>query len=306
MAIIPTGSAILKMSVVLSPIIISILILLLSFLEGNLSGIVYLSGLILAQLIGFMTRPAFGKYGLRKEITAVINGDNYTKDPACSIFEAPYFDKYSCPSFNAIFFWFTLTYMFGSQISEGWTNFSFIKFIILLVFTVADVVFIVNIGECIDPTHYLWGTFFGVMLGGLWWYSVNGLDHTMLQNVTSNKNKCDIINSNMKCDVVEVSEKDPEGVVVDWSTVVMGGKIAAIEKALKEVKDATDKADFDKFDKDDDDFLDVSEVDGLVTELSGDYTDVEKKDLQMKANDADGEDDKISFSEYQDLLSKLK
>ena len=75
MAIIPTGKAILKMSIALSPTIISILILLMSFMEGSLSGIVYLSGMILAQIVGFLARPYFGESGIRPDIKSIKSGN---------------------------------------------------------------------------------------------------------------------------------------------------------------------------------------------------------------------------------------
>jgi hypothetical protein len=200
MAIIPTGKAILKMSIVLSPIIISILILLLSFMEGNLSGIIYLSGMILAQLIGFLARPFFGKSGIRPDIKEIMEDGEVTikRDRACSIIDDPYYSQYSSPSFHALFHSFTFIYHFMAQFLAGWKNLDWLKFIILLIFWVFDANFRIG-SNCVYPHHYFIGIFFGIVLGVLWYYLVKDLNSNMLLKGTSDKKKCEIINSNMTC-----------------------------------------------------------------------------------------------------------
>jgi len=211
MAIIPTGKAILKMSIVLSPIIISILILLLSFMEGNLSGIIYLSGMILAQLIGFLARPFFGKSGIRPDIKDIMDTGEVTikRDRACSIIDDPYYSQYSSPSFHALFHSFTFIYHFMAQFLAGFKDLDWIKFIILLTFWVFDANFRIS-SNCVYPHHYFMGIFFGLVLGVLWYYLVKDLNSNMLLKGTSDKKKCDIINSNMYCKIVEVDDTGNE------------------------------------------------------------------------------------------------
>ena len=210
MAIIPTGKAIFKMSIALSPTIISILLLLLSFMEGSLSGIVYLSGMILAQIIGFLARPYFGESGIRPDIKSIKSGNvEIERDRACSIIDEPYYSQYSCPSFHALFHSFTFIYHFMGQFLAGWKSLGWIKFIILLTFWVFDAQFRIGSG-CVFPHHYFIGIFFGTVLGVIWYYLVKDLNSNMLLKGTSEKNKCDIINSHMTCKMVEIDDNGNE------------------------------------------------------------------------------------------------
>jgi len=208
MAIIPTGKAILFMTIVLSPTIITVMILIMSFTEGNFSGIVYLSGMILAQILGFLSRPFLKGY--RPDIKKALEGDkDFVRDRRCSIIEDPYFSKYSSPSFHALFFSFTFIYHFLAKFQEGFESLSWIKFFILLIFWITDSVFRISM-NCVEPNHYFYGCFFGLACGVGWYYLVLNYDKDLLINVESDSKKCEILNSNMTCKMVEVDDKGTE------------------------------------------------------------------------------------------------
>jgi len=208
MAIIPTGKSILLMCIVLSPTIISATILLESFTHGRMSGIIYLSGMILSQLIGFLTRP-FLK-GLRPDIKAALTSGEIIRDRRCSIIEEPYYSQYSSPSFHALFFSFTFIYLFLAKFLEGFEELDIFRFIFLIIVWVADLVFRITY-NCVTPLHYLYGCFIGLVLGTAWWWLVSTLNKDMLINVETDSKKCKILSTNMTCKMVEVDDNGTEG-----------------------------------------------------------------------------------------------
>jgi len=217
MAIIPTGKAILLMCIVLSPTIISATILLESFTHGRMSGIIYLSGMILSQLIGFLTRP-FLK-GVRPDIADALEGKDFVRDPRCSIIEEPYYSQYSSPSFHALFFSFTFIYLFLAKFLEGFEELDIFRFIFLIIVWVADLIFRITY-NCVKTSHYLYGCFIGLMLGTAWWMLVSTLNKDLLINVETDSKKCKILSTNMTCKLVhtETGEK------IELDDVVMGAK----------------------------------------------------------------------------------
>jgi len=208
MAILPTARALLKMVTTLSPLILTILILLLGFLEGNLNGIVYLTGLILAQTIGYLSRPLFGAKGVRPDIKLLQSGQFVIdRDRACNIIEDPWFSKYSCPSFHSLFYVFTITYLFSSSWEKGWAENDWVKFGIFICLFGLDAQFRYSAG-CVPPGHYFWGITFGVILGTLWFWIIKQIDSTMILNMKSEKNKCDIIQGDMTCHIQKMKCDD--------------------------------------------------------------------------------------------------
>lgn len=209
MAIIPTGKAILLMCIVLSPTIISATILLESFTYGRMSGITYLSGMILSQMIGYLARPFLN--GVRPDIDdALTSGLKIIRDRRCSIIEDPYYSKYSSPSFHALFFSFTFIYLFlAKAISEGLEALDIYRFIFLILIWVADLVFRISY-KCVKPTHYFYGIVFGLILGYIWYSLVSTLNKDLLINVETDSKKCKLLSTSMTCKFVETNKKGEE------------------------------------------------------------------------------------------------
>lgn len=210
MSIIPTGKAILLMGIVLSPIIITSTILLESFTIGRMSGLIYLSGMILSQMIGYLSRP-FIK-GIRPDIQKALDGQNFVRDRRCSIIEDPYYSQYSSPSFHALYFSFTFIYLFLAKFLEGLEGFDIFKFLSLIVLWVADLVFRTTY-NCVEPNHYLFGCFFGLTLGTGWWWLVSTLNKDLLINVQSDSKKCKLLDTKMTCKIVKIKNGDETDII---------------------------------------------------------------------------------------------
>ena len=100
----PEFKSLMIMIIVLSPFIIPMFLILVSFSKQNLQGIVYLALLSITQAIGYMLRPMFGSVGIRPDIVKLKNGQNFIlRHRACNIIEDPWFSQYSMPSFHAVF-----------------------------------------------------------------------------------------------------------------------------------------------------------------------------------------------------------
>lgn len=205
----PEIGALMTMLISLSPFFITVFLILQSFVKNNLQGVVYLCGMILAQMIGYLSRPLFGNMGVRPDIVLLESGQKYIqKSRACNIVEDPWFSMYSCPSFHALFHVFTIVFVYSYEIYVlgGIKNMGL--FITLLSFYVLDGMFRVLNG-CITMVHWVIGTFFGFALGLMWWFIVYGIDERMVYNsYISNKSSCKVTNQNFNCKM-EVWKWDP-------------------------------------------------------------------------------------------------
>ena len=158
----PELTAVITMFITLSPFFISVFLILASFAKNNLQGIIYLSGLILTQALGYLVRPLFGPIGVRPDIVLLESGQKYiARNRACNLIEDPWFSMYSCPSFHGIFHTFTLFYVFGNEFFDT-SSFSrnMSLFVTFLTFALSDMIFRIT-GKCVTIFHYLFGILFG-------------------------------------------------------------------------------------------------------------------------------------------------
>ena len=188
------------MLITLSPFFISTFLILQSFVQHNLQGIVYLCGLILVQLLGYLVRPLFGNMGVRPDIVLLETGQKYIrKGRACNIVEDPWFSMYSCPSFHAIFHIFTIMFVHGYEfwVLGGVRNLGLLLTLITLY--VLDGMFRIN-NTCITPIHWLIGTLFGFIMGVAWWFLVYVINEKMVYNsFISERKACKLSKQKFNC-----------------------------------------------------------------------------------------------------------
>ena len=196
----PEIGALMTMLISLSPFFITVFLILQSFVKNNLQGVVYLCGMILAQMIGYLSRPLFGNMGVRPDIVLLESGQKYIqKSRACNIVEDPWFSMYSCPSFHAIFHVFTIMFVHGYEfwILGGVKNIGLL--LTLITFYVMDGLFRIY-NTCITPVHWLIGTLFGFLFGTAWWYLVYFINDKMVYNShESEKKSCKLTNQKFNC-----------------------------------------------------------------------------------------------------------
>tara|TARA_B100000795_G_C22786546_1_gene434890 strand:- start:1516 stop:2220 length:705 start_codon:yes stop_codon:yes gene_type:complete len=220
---IPQITSLFTLIVTLSPFFVSVFLVLQSFAKNNLQGIVYLCGVILAESFGYLIRPIFGNMGVRPDIVQLVNGERYIeRGRACNIIDDPWMSPYSCPDFNAIFHSFTIIYIFGSDLKsgEGGKNLGLLLSFILLY--VMDMLFRLS-NKCIFLTHWIVGTFVGIICGYLWFLFVGvANDGKLLYNSKmSDKKSCTVIDSKLKC-TLKIYKKEDGG---EWGEVPSTTKI---------------------------------------------------------------------------------
>lgn len=196
----PELGGLLTMIITLSPFFITIFLILQSFVKHNLQGIVYLCGLILAQMLGYLVRPLFGNMGVRPDIVLLESGVKFIRrGRACNIIEDPWFSMYSCPSFHAIFHIFTIFFVYGYEffVLGGVRNLGL--FLTLITLYVLDGMFRIY-NTCITPVHWLIGTLFGMMMGVAYFFLVYMINPKMVYNsFISEKKSCKLSKQRFNC-----------------------------------------------------------------------------------------------------------
>ena len=196
----PELKGLITMVITLSPLIISTFLILASFLKRNLQGIVYLGGLLLAQIFGYLIRPLFGNDGIRPDIVRLKNGENFIlKHRACNLIEDPWLSQYSCPSFHAVFHSFTFIYVFYGQFLQTKIK-DYPFFIFYIIIFAADFFFRVT-NNCVYIRHYIIGMVFGGTLGLAYYYIVNSINPKLtFESSLIDRERCVMTKANLvKC-----------------------------------------------------------------------------------------------------------
>jgi len=158
----------------LSPLIISAYLLLNSFFQGNLRGIVFLLGSMISSIIGNLA-----KKGINDKRGPFKKGDSYnpaTDSPAhdfCDIFEPmnPELKYLGTPSSHAVFFGYLLTYLGLGTVYNESSKPGIPFWSLLASIGVVDLVFRFSKG-CDRPKAIAIGLFLGMLCGGLWFLTV--------------------------------------------------------------------------------------------------------------------------------------
>lgn len=196
----PEIGALFTMMITLSPFFITIFLVLQSFAKNNLQGIVYLCGLILAEMFGYLMRPIFGNMGVRPDIALLETGQKYIQQSrACNLIEDPWFSMYSCPSFHALFHAFSITYIFANDFSQNTLTKNMGLFATFIFLYVCDFIFRVANG-CVTWIHWLIGTFVGFILGLLWYLLISSTNQKLVYNsYVSDRKHCKLTKQNFGC-----------------------------------------------------------------------------------------------------------
>ena len=194
--------SLLTLLITMSPLIIGLHIILESAGRGSaIQGMLYITGMLFIQGIGYLSRPIFGNLGIRPDLTKDARGQLILdRGRACDIIPDPWNSLYSCPSFHGIFHAFTISYVFGNAI---FGNGSFKKnmgtFIVLLLLGVSDMIFRLS-KKCVTMLHYGFGILFGFTGAWVWWALMNTIEpkHTYRSYITDKK-QCSKIDGKFNC-----------------------------------------------------------------------------------------------------------
>ena len=185
-----TLSNILQFYTFISPIFISIFLLLRSTMDYNIKGIIYLTGLLVNYIIGMATKSLF--FGMDSNSIQNNRKPQFQRTPLhagqtanampdyCNVFEGPWFNNAlsgtSMPSLNSMFHSFTFAYILMGVANNP--NHPGIPFVLLLGVTALTNMFYRHSLFCDKWMDIGVGIILGAAIGIIWWFLINAWDPT--------------------------------------------------------------------------------------------------------------------------------
>ena len=212
---------ILQFYTVLSPIFISVFLLLQSVMKGDLKGIVWIIGAFLAWMVGMgiksifasqdQARRAAGKptKHVRKSFVDRMNFMGDTSQGSgvpdyCSVFQGPFEHQFihtiKLPSLNALFHAFTISYIAVGVGSSSKPSNEGIIFLIILGILALINGFYRKLYDCDGYMDLFVGAVLGTGLGVAWFFAIKGINPTWTYYGEEDlKGKCVLGKQKFKC-----------------------------------------------------------------------------------------------------------
>lgn len=178
----------------ISPFVLIISLVLISIINSNLKGIIYLCGVLFLFFIVMMFQQTVRHMGL-----------THTPSAICQLFFFPV-PMFSVPSFNSALFVFTIVYIIIPMITANLVNFPLI--VILLVLYAIDCV-VKNMNNCTTPIGIILGSVIGLLWGATWYMMIQSNSPSLLyyDDLVSNKVACSRpTDQKFKCSVYKNGE----------------------------------------------------------------------------------------------------
>ena len=175
----------------ISPFLLAFLMVMISIINSNVKGLIYLLGLIILFVIVFLFQN-----------TLRVPMDKTNK--FCSIFSI---SQFSVPSFNSALYLYTIMYTLLPMINMNMVNFPLI--IIFLLLYISDCI-IKNRNKCSTPIGIIMGSILGLFFGITWFLIIKATGQNGLvyyDDLVSNKIACSRpTKQNFKCQVYKNGE----------------------------------------------------------------------------------------------------
>ena len=149
----------------LAPLLVGSFFIMLSLLNQNAKGIVYLAGAVLATVLNIF---------VMNQIGSPIAPD---ASMLCNLVELPYLTKFNSPSPSALFIAFTFAYVFLPMRYNNQMNYPVI--ITLLCLLALDSVSKIK-GKCTTAGGSVLGSLLGFVFGALWYSLFHGMGYDSL------------------------------------------------------------------------------------------------------------------------------
>lgn len=137
----------------ISPLLLGFFIVMTSFFNKNVKGVIYLAGVLLFSFVGIALKPLIG------------SKTSMDAHPTCNLFDIGD-NTYNSPPFHSLFIAFTFTYLAMPMINGGITNY-YVLLAILILFFMDTFTKITN--KCTTPLGAFLGGMFGVLFGISYW-----------------------------------------------------------------------------------------------------------------------------------------
>lgn len=174
-----TFSNILQLISVLSPILIAFFMLMLSFMNQNVKGLVFIAGAILAT---FLNIPLMNMLKSPIDENASLS---------CNIVDIPLLKAYNSPAPTSLFIAFTFAYLFLPMKFNNQMNYAIISALLSL-FALDAVTKVTN--KCTTVGGAVLGGLVGFMLGSIWYsvFHIVGADAVLyFDEMDSNSVRCE-------------------------------------------------------------------------------------------------------------------
>ncbi len=138
----------------ISPLLLGFFMVMSSFFNGNIKGLIYLGGAMIAATIGIILRPIIGS---AKDLNA---------SQSCDLFEMPFGNMFNSPSLHSLFIAFTMAYLFMPMIINDAINYPVLISLVVLFGVDA---FTKMQGKCTTALGVFVGGLLGIVLGLAYW-----------------------------------------------------------------------------------------------------------------------------------------
>lgn len=149
----------------LAPLLVGSFFIMLSLLNQNVKGIVYLAGAVLATVLNIF---------VMNQIGSPVAPD---ASMLCNLVELPYLTKFNSPSPSALFIAFTFAYVFLPMRYNNQMNYPVI--ITLLCLLALDSLSKIK-GKCTTAGGSVLGSLLGFVFGALWYSLFHGMGYDSL------------------------------------------------------------------------------------------------------------------------------
>ena len=218
MALAFSASNLLQFYTFISPIFISLFLLLKSTMEYNMKGIVYIIGLLINYVIGMLIKTVF--YGMDRSKIAAGRQPQWQRTPVkmgwpmhpgqtasgmpdyCNVFEGPWFNSAlgatSMPSLNAMFHAFTLAYLIMGVSTNPYP--AGVPFVIIVGITALCNMFYRTMLYCDKFIDIIVGVVLGACFGVGWWFAIDAYNPTYtFYGKESNTKQCKLSKTKFRC-----------------------------------------------------------------------------------------------------------
>jgi hypothetical protein len=140
----------------LAPLLVAFFMVMVSLMNENIKGVVYLAGALIALSINYPIQNVIG--------------DEYQPPPEGSLVCSPFvfgpLSKYNSPASSSLFLAFTFAYLFIPMYSNSTYNYGIISSMLILMF---GNVYAKTRSDCFDTSAGVMGTLVGFLFGTLWY-----------------------------------------------------------------------------------------------------------------------------------------
>ena len=174
-----TVTNVLQLTSAILPFMITFFMLMLSLMNQDVKGIVFIAGAVLASVLNIFLRNA-----LQSE-----------PDPeaamTCTLIDIPYINRYNSPSSNSLYIAFTCAYLFLPMLYNSHLNYAIISALLIL-FAIDATAKITN--KCTTVAGVTLGALVGFILGSVWYtiFHMVGADNLLyFEETQSNGIRCE-------------------------------------------------------------------------------------------------------------------